>query len=96
MICTCLWHLRGFSVQSNSDRGHTQPLIHVPFPSPQSPGAPQSLFRCWTKPARLGTRLHGAIVRFVDACMLAGTEYCLTYPYLNLSTFQPQQKLWPQ
>mmetsp|Transcript_44893 Transcript_44893/g.104898 ORF Transcript_44893/g.104898 Transcript_44893/m.104898 type:complete len:762 (-) Transcript_44893:36-2321(-) len=21
---------------------------------------------------------------FVDACMLAGTEYCLTYPYLNL------------
>ncbi|CAK9006148.1 unnamed protein product [Durusdinium trenchii] len=33
---------------------------------------------------------------FVDACMLAGTEYCLTYPYLNLSTFQPQQKLWQQ
>ena len=24
---------------------------------------------------------------FVDACMLAGTEYCLTYPYLNLSPF---------
>ncbi|CAE7618001.1 mkt1, partial [Symbiodinium natans] len=22
---------------------------------------------------------------FVEACMLAGTEYCLTYPYLNLS-----------
>jgi hypothetical protein len=22
--------------------------------------------------------------QFVDACMLAGTEYCLTYPYLNL------------
>eukprot|EP00913_Durusdinium_trenchii_P014735 g13823.t1 len=29
---------------------------------------------------------------FVDACMLAGTEYCLTYPYLNLSHFQPQQQ----
>eukprot|EP00931_Biecheleriopsis_adriatica_P062477 TRINITY_DN37667_c0_g2_i1.p1 TRINITY_DN37667_c0_g2~~TRINITY_DN37667_c0_g2_i1.p1 ORF type:complete len:755 (+),score=158.71 TRINITY_DN37667_c0_g2_i1:95-2359(+) len=26
---------------------------------------------------------------FVDSCMLAGTEYCLTYPYLNLSHFQP-------
>ena len=24
--------------------------------------------------------------------MLAGTEYCLTYPYLNLSHFQPQQQ----
>jgi len=23
--------------------------------------------------------------QFVDACMLAGTEYCLTYPYLNLN-----------
>eukprot|EP00930_Biecheleria_cincta_P050597 TRINITY_DN3578_c0_g3_i1.p1 TRINITY_DN3578_c0_g3~~TRINITY_DN3578_c0_g3_i1.p1 ORF type:complete len:759 (-),score=134.44 TRINITY_DN3578_c0_g3_i1:56-2332(-) len=29
---------------------------------------------------------------FVDACMLAGTEYCLTYPYLNLSHFQPAQQ----
>jgi len=28
--------------------------------------------------------------QFVDACMLAGTEYCLTYPYLNLNQFQPQ------
>lgn len=27
--------------------------------------------------------------QFVDACMLAGTEYCLTYPYLNVG--QPQQ-----
>lgn len=33
---------------------------------------------------------------FVDACMLAGTEYCLTYPYLNLSTFQPQQQQAPR
>eukprot|EP00429_Kryptoperidinium_foliaceum_P043937 CAMPEP_0176111884 /NCGR_PEP_ID=MMETSP0120_2-20121206/56186_1 /TAXON_ID=160619 /ORGANISM="Kryptoperidinium foliaceum, Strain CCMP 1326" /LENGTH=777 /DNA_ID=CAMNT_0017446105 /DNA_START=67 /DNA_END=2400 /DNA_ORIENTATION=+ len=23
--------------------------------------------------------------QFLDACMLAGTEYCLTYPYLNLA-----------
>eukprot|EP00931_Biecheleriopsis_adriatica_P003970 TRINITY_DN105710_c0_g1_i1.p1 TRINITY_DN105710_c0_g1~~TRINITY_DN105710_c0_g1_i1.p1 ORF type:complete len:754 (-),score=202.76 TRINITY_DN105710_c0_g1_i1:55-2316(-) len=29
---------------------------------------------------------------FVDSCMLAGTEYCLTYPYLNLSHFQPVQQ----
>lgn len=29
--------------------------------------------------------------QFVDACMLAGTEYCLTYPYLNLGHFQPAQ-----
>lgn len=29
---------------------------------------------------------------FVDACMLAGTEYCLTYPYLNLSHYQPVQQ----
>mmetsp|Transcript_45280 Transcript_45280/g.105693 ORF Transcript_45280/g.105693 Transcript_45280/m.105693 type:complete len:759 (+) Transcript_45280:77-2353(+) len=28
--------------------------------------------------------------QFVDACMLAGTEYCLTYPYLNLNQFQNQ------
>merc|ERR1719197_1651572 len=28
--------------------------------------------------------------QFVDACMLAGTEYCLTYPYLNLENFQQQ------
>jgi len=27
--------------------------------------------------------------QFVDACMLAGTEYCLTYPCLNLGHFQP-------
>jgi len=27
--------------------------------------------------------------QFVEACMLAGTEYCLTYPYLNLGQFQP-------
>lgn len=27
--------------------------------------------------------------QFIDACMLAGTEYCLTYPYLNLEHFQP-------
>merc|ERR1719461_1012542 len=26
--------------------------------------------------------------QFVDACMLAGTEYCLTYPYLNLGPYQ--------
>jgi hypothetical protein len=30
--------------------------------------------------------------QFVDACMLAGTEYCLTYPYLNLSHFHPTQQ----
>lgn len=32
--------------------------------------------------------------QFVDACMLAGTEYCLTYPYLNpgqLSAHMPHQ-----
>lgn len=29
--------------------------------------------------------------QFVEACMLAGTEYCLTYPYLNLNHFHPQQ-----
>lgn len=28
--------------------------------------------------------------QFVDACMLAGTEYSLTYPYLNLGHFHPQ------
>jgi len=27
--------------------------------------------------------------QFVDACMLAGTEYCLTYPYLNPAYTQP-------
>mmetsp|Transcript_37642 Transcript_37642/g.107530 ORF Transcript_37642/g.107530 Transcript_37642/m.107530 type:complete len:756 (-) Transcript_37642:56-2323(-) len=27
--------------------------------------------------------------QFIDACMLAGTEYCLTYPCLNLGHFQP-------
>jgi 5'-3' exonuclease len=26
--------------------------------------------------------------QFIDACLLAGTEYCLTYPYLNLEPFQ--------
>ncbi|KEP67277.1 UNVERIFIED_CONTAM: XPG N-terminal domain-containing protein [Hammondia hammondi] len=25
--------------------------------------------------------------QFLDACLLAGTEYCLTFPYLNLSQF---------
>ncbi|CEL95401.1 unnamed protein product [Vitrella brassicaformis CCMP3155] len=25
--------------------------------------------------------------QFVDACLLAGTEYCLTFPYLNLTQF---------
>mmetsp|Transcript_6810 Transcript_6810/g.7393 ORF Transcript_6810/g.7393 Transcript_6810/m.7393 type:complete len:167 (+) Transcript_6810:20-520(+) len=27
--------------------------------------------------------------QFIDACLLAGTEYCLTYPFLNLGHFQP-------
>mmetsp|Transcript_51009 Transcript_51009/g.134396 ORF Transcript_51009/g.134396 Transcript_51009/m.134396 type:complete len:742 (+) Transcript_51009:39-2264(+) len=27
--------------------------------------------------------------QFVDACMMAGTEHCLTYPYLNLESFSP-------
>jgi hypothetical protein len=27
--------------------------------------------------------------QFTDICLLAGTEYCLTYPYLNLDYFQP-------
>lgn len=27
--------------------------------------------------------------QFIDACMLAGTECCRTYPYLNLGHFQP-------
>ena len=26
--------------------------------------------------------------QFVEACMLAGTEYCLTYPFLNLDQYQ--------
>ena len=26
--------------------------------------------------------------QFADVCLLAGTEYCLTYPYLNLEYFQ--------
>lgn len=25
--------------------------------------------------------------QLIDACLLAGTEYCLTFPYLNLSQF---------
>jgi len=29
--------------------------------------------------------------QFVDACMLAGTEYCLTYPYLNTGQPLPGQ-----
>jgi hypothetical protein len=29
--------------------------------------------------------------QFVDACMLAGTEYCLTYPFLNPGYAQGQQ-----
>jgi len=28
--------------------------------------------------------------QFVDACMLAGTEYCLTYPYLNQKAYPTQ------
>lgn len=27
--------------------------------------------------------------QFAEICLLAGTEYCLTYPYLNLDYFQP-------
>ena len=27
--------------------------------------------------------------QFTEICLLAGTEYCLTYPYLNLDYFQP-------
>ena len=29
--------------------------------------------------------------QFLDACLLAGTEYCLTYPYLNLDEQHQQQ-----
>lgn len=25
--------------------------------------------------------------QFLDACLLAGTEYCLTFPYLNFAQF---------
>eukprot|EP00392_Amoebophrya_sp_AT5.2_P013350 g13468.t1 len=27
--------------------------------------------------------------QFIDACMLAGTEYCLTYPFLNVDQYSP-------
>eukprot|EP00922_Rhytidocystis_sp_ex-Travisia-forbesii_P053247 GHVS01078961.1.p1 GENE.GHVS01078961.1~~GHVS01078961.1.p1 ORF type:complete len:921 (+),score=193.14 GHVS01078961.1:386-3148(+) len=30
--------------------------------------------------------------QFVDACLLAGTEYCLTFPYLNLTQFHHGQQ----
>lgn len=31
--------------------------------------------------------------QFIDACLLAGTEYCLTYPYLNLDQFRGENQL---
>lgn len=30
--------------------------------------------------------------QFIDACLLAGTEYCLTFPYLNLTQFHHGQQ----
>ena len=31
--------------------------------------------------------------QFVDACMLAGTEYCLTFPYLQVDQAEKKRSL---
>jgi len=38
----------------------------------------------WTDLQRLLSQWGLNQSQFVDACLLAGTEYCLTYPYLNI------------
>lgn len=41
----------------------------------------------WIELSQLLTTWNITEEQFVDACLLAGTEYCLTFPYLNLSRF---------
>lgn len=43
----------------------------------------------WVDLEAVLSKWHITKDQFVDACMLAGTEYCLTYPYLNLGHLQP-------
>ncbi|CAJ1416586.1 unnamed protein product [Effrenium voratum] len=61
-------------------------VIHLNFSSHQSPAFD------WVDLESVLSKWSLSWDEFVDACMLAGTEYCLTYPYLNLSHFQPQQQ----
>lgn len=37
----------------------------------------------WLEQKDILDKLNLTLDQFVDACMLAGTEYCLTFPYLN-------------
>jgi hypothetical protein len=55
-------------------------VIHINFP--------QNIFD-WVDLEAVLQKWQISRDQFVDACMLAGTEYCLTYPYLNLGHFQP-------
>jgi len=55
-------------------------VIHIDFP--------RNSFD-WVDLESVLTKWQISRDQFVDACMLAGTEYCLTYPYLNLGHFQP-------
>jgi hypothetical protein len=57
-------------------------VIHINFP--------QCTFD-WVDLSSVLSKWNITRDQFVDACMLAGTEYCLTYPYLNLDHFQPNQ-----
>jgi hypothetical protein len=42
----------------------------------------------WTDLGRMLQSWSLSKDQFVDACLLAGTEYCLTYPYLNIDDHQ--------
>eukprot|EP00920_Eleutheroschizon_duboscqi_P041466 GHVT01099613.1.p1 GENE.GHVT01099613.1~~GHVT01099613.1.p1 ORF type:complete len:776 (+),score=105.72 GHVT01099613.1:1571-3898(+) len=45
----------------------------------------------WVELQQLLTAWSTDKEQFVDACLLAGTEYCLTFPYLNLNQFHHGQ-----
>ncbi|XP_026192475.1 uncharacterized protein LOC34622462 [Cyclospora cayetanensis] len=46
-------------------------------------------FFTWLEKSELLQSLGVTEEQLADSCLLAGTDYCLTFPYLNLTQFQP-------
>ena len=52
-------------------------IIHIDFYKSGGPGFD------WLDLKQILNKYSLRLEQFVDACMIAGTEYCLTYPFLN-------------
>mmetsp|Transcript_43019 Transcript_43019/g.113106 ORF Transcript_43019/g.113106 Transcript_43019/m.113106 type:complete len:735 (+) Transcript_43019:72-2276(+) len=95
--CICAPYLAGAQLCQLAEHGVCQAVFAQPgammFGCPRVVTAVDfnaGMFE-WVDLTHILTTWDIARYQFVDACMLAGTEFCLTYPYLNLEHFNPAQ-----